>query len=197
MSLSVIPPGFKAYDKVHPDQGYTARWAIHPDNTDIDREAQGYILAEDQKSPVKGVLLQKKENGEIHLPEEIRLAALEIAEKHMGFKTIPRTGPFEFFTAHKELLLQGRVSDDVAQYRLTVCTGVNEAGEKVSAQCTMYTGDKDDKRGSGHCKGCGCPEWELAEMSRGGFANKLAPGKAWYPMGCPKGRFSEMPGRRA
>ncbi len=197
MTLSEIPIGFNAYDRIYPEEGYTARIAINPEGLDFDLGEAGFILSEDQASPVMKVLLQKNSEGTQPLPEKIRVEALRIAHEHMGFKPIRKQSAFDFAVAHKDLLLQGRVPSEVAQYRLTVCTGKNEDGEKVSTQCPAYTGDVDGRRGSGHCEGCGCPKWEIAEMDRNGFMESIAPGKAWYPMGCPKGRFSAEPGRRS
>ncbi len=197
--MAEIPRGFNAYDRNYADQGYTERVAINPEGLDMDLEGSGFLLSDDQASPVKRVLIGKGQDrgGFQQVPQEIRDEAMKIAEKHMGFKQIKKTNVFEFAIAHKQLLSQGRVPNEVAHYRLTVCTGHTAEGIKVSMPCPAYTGDQDGRRGSGHCRGCGCPEWEIAEMNRDGLMNKLAPGKAWYPMGCPKGRFSAEPGRRS
>ncbi len=91
-----------------------------------------------------------------------------------------------FATAYKELVLEGRVPDDVAHARLTVC-----------AECPAYQGE-DNGPGTGHCGACICPRWPVSQMHVDGPLNRIGiPGKAWFPMGCPLGKFPEHPGRRA
>ena len=88
----------------------------------------------------------------------------------------------DFATAHLELLKQGKVPDAVAELRLAIC-----------AVCPAYTDEKHGP-GSGHCQACGCPQWPISRMHRPG---SLEPGKAWFPMGCPKKKYPPHPGRRA
>jgi hypothetical protein len=101
----------------------------------------------------------------------------------------------EFLAAHRNLLREGRVPDEVAHFRLSICTGVLVSGEKVSEPCPNYKITEDSAWGTGHCKACGCPDWPISEMHRP--KKIMEPGKAWFPMGCPQLRFSGMPGRRA
>lgn len=90
-----------------------------------------------------------------------------------------------FIKAHEELLLQGPVREEVADYRLTVCTGRTENNGQVTASCIHYKGEKKI-RGDGHCGACSCPDWKISEMRK----------KVYYPMECPVNRFSAMPGKR-
>lgn len=91
----------------------------------------------------------------------------------------------DFLHAQKRLLLEGRVKEEVAQYRLTICTGLTVEGNRVSYPCDHYGGDIDD-RGKGKCGACGCKTWKISEMKV----------KVYYPIACPINRFSSMPGRR-
>lgn len=91
----------------------------------------------------------------------------------------------DFIAAHKKLIKEGRVKKEVADFRLTLCTGTDKEGQMVTLPCIHYTGSTA-KRGSGKCTACGCKTWKISEMRL----------KVYYPMGCPVGRFSEMPGRR-
>lgn len=90
-----------------------------------------------------------------------------------------------FIAAHAQLLIEGKVLEEVAEHRLTICTGVNKSEQVVDAPCIHYR-DEKNKRGSGHCAACQCGDWRFSEMHR----------KVYYPMGCPIGRYKGMPGRR-
>ncbi len=100
----------------------------------------------------------------------------------------------EFASAQMDILKNGRVSEEVANYRLTVCTGLDKNNKRVSTACTHYD-DQGDYRGSGFCKGCQCPAWKGARMDNPGSITM--PGKVWYPLECPQAKFASMPGRRA
>lgn len=100
--------------------------------------------------------------------------------------------PVDFAVAHARLFREGKVPDEVAHVRLAVCTGITVKGEKVGDPCPKYT-DENGGWGSGHCKACGCPSWPISRMHRPG---SRLPGKAWYSMACPMGKFPEHPGRR-
>ncbi len=92
----------------------------------------------------------------------------------------------EFFLAYDRLVREGRVPDAVAATRLATC-----------APCPHYRGE-DKGPGTGHCGVCGCPRWPVSQMHVNGPLNRMGlPGKVWFPMGCPIGRFPEHPGRRA
>lgn len=91
----------------------------------------------------------------------------------------------DFVAAHTQLLIEGRVEKEVADYRLTVCTGKNKDNKRVTETCEHYSGDKK-KRGDGTCAACGCETWKISEMRM----------KVYYPMECPVNRFAAMPGRR-
>lgn len=101
-------------------------------------------------------------------------------------KSPPRRPPpvnllYDFAAAHLRLVMEGRVRRPVANHRLTVCSGLNAAGERVSDPCPSYNAAKD------RCTACGCPDWPIARMRR----------KVWYPGAiCPLGRFGDAPGRR-
>lgn len=100
----------------------------------------------------------------------------------------------EFLKATRLLLTQGPVKDHVADFRLTVCTGLTANGKRVSQACVYYDDPNKEYRGSGYCTGCECPEWKGSRMNNRN--NWLLPGKAWYPIKCPQDKFSAMPGRR-
>ena len=91
----------------------------------------------------------------------------------------------DFIVAQKRLLLEGRVPKEIADYRLSICTGLSIEGKPLSTACRHYSGDSK-VRGDGLCRSCGCKTWKISEMRI----------KVYYPMGCPIERFSEMPGRR-
>ncbi|MEK0325976.1 MAG: hypothetical protein QQN63_09770 [Nitrosopumilus sp.] len=91
----------------------------------------------------------------------------------------------DFIAANKTLMFEGRVRKEIADYRLSVCTGLSIEGKPLSAPCRHYSGDSK-VRGDGKCAACGCKTWKISEMRI----------KVYYPMGCPIERFSEMPGRR-
>ena len=91
----------------------------------------------------------------------------------------------DFLKAQAELIAQGRVSEEIAEYRLTVCTGISVEGRQVTAPCNHYR-QTGKKRGDGKCGACGCKTWKISDMKV----------KVYYPMGCPVNRFSPMPGRR-
>lgn len=97
-----------------------------------------------------------------------------------------------FIQAHLQLLAEGRVPDAVAHARLTICTGNDENGRAVDRCCEYYR-DEQNGWGSGHCRACGCPDWPISRMHR---PRSLEPGKAWFPMGCPAGKYAYHPGRR-
>lgn len=100
-------------------------------------------------------------------------------------RTVEEGKVSQFVRAHKDLVLQGRVKKEIADHRLTICTGLNKKQEIVNAQCMHYKLE-GTKRGQGHCAACGCPEWKISEMRK----------KVYYPVGCPINRYSPMPGRR-
>ena len=191
----ICPPKFVVYLKEQP--GYTLRIALDPnDIPGTPPEKRGYKRAEDQESPVYTVL-RKRPDGSVEQggetwSEEERKQKMAVIETELKRQKSLRSTAFEFATAHKRLALEGRVPTEVAQYRLTVCTGLNVDGQQVSDKCPNYV-NENGRRGSGHCEGCGCPKWEISEMDTG---KTFPPGKAWYPMGCPKGRFAEHDGRR-
>ena len=113
-----------------------------------------------------------------------------------------RSKALEFAAAHAQLTIEGRVHPHVANHRITVCTGVNERGTKVDAPCPHYQ-DERGGRGTGHCRACGCRDWPISQMhveGKGlvGLGAKIGacPGKAWFPIGCPIGRFGPQDGRR-
>lgn len=189
------PPHFTVYEKPMP--GYTVRVALDPKSvTDLPPEQRGYKMSDDQESPVYTVMRRtetgiehggEEDTSEADKREKMREIGLELAKKHkLNAKAL------EFVTAHARLLKEGRVPQEVGEYRLTVCTGVDPDGNRVTDKCPQYV-NENGRRGSGHCKGCGCPEWTISEMDTG---KVFPPGKAWYPMQCPKGRFSEHNGRR-
>lgn len=91
----------------------------------------------------------------------------------------------DFIEANKTLIIQGRVNKDIAEYRLSVCTGISIKNKPLSQPCQHYSGDSK-VRGDGKCAACGCKTWKISEMRI----------KVFYPMGCPIERFSTMPGRR-
>ena len=80
-----------------------------------------------------------------------------------------------FLTAHAELVKYGRVPQAIAHDRIETCRA-----------CAHYHGE-DRGWGTGHCKACGCPSWPISRMHRPGAV--VSPGKAWFPMGCPRGKF--------
>lgn len=88
-----------------------------------------------------------------------------------------------FAVAHLQLMIEGKVPDAIAKQRLTICM-----------QCDRYKDEIDGQPGSGHCRACGCPDWPISRMHRPG---RLEPGKAWFPLACPLGRYPYHPGRRA
>lgn len=92
----------------------------------------------------------------------------------------------DFAKAAATLAKQGPVSDAVYEHRITICTGVTVEGVRLSEPCDAYKGE-DKGRGSGHCKGCGCPDWPISEMTK----------KARFPKGCPRSKWSEMSGVRS
>ena len=194
-AAKIVPEGHIVYTRDF--GGWVARIAIK--EGDLPPGSDGFIVSDDQTSPVWTVLVKSgntftRTGVETGLPQYVQDKIDEHVQKTIGIP--PKPTAYLFATAQAELLLQGRVPKEVAEYRLTVCTGITKDGKKVATVCPNYV-NENGRRGSGHCKGCGCPEWSLSEMDRSGFMDKLAPGKAWYPMGCPKGRFSSQPGRRA
>lgn len=193
MPVTGVPEGFTVFDKKMP--GRTIRVAFDVEDVKHDLTETGYTLSDDQTSPVYRVMVKSKSMTHYPIAGIPKDVSEDIAKKvveDLGFSGKANL-VFEFVTASKDLLTQGKVPDHVAEYRLTVCTGLTKDGDKVSKKCPNYV-NENGRRGSGHCKGCGCPEWGVAEMDRPG---KILPGKVWYPMGCPKGRFAAMPGRRA
>lgn len=93
----------------------------------------------------------------------------------------------EFTEAHRQLLIQGRVPNHVADHRLTICTGVDKDGGLVNDPCPNYRAGKGDKRGDGRCGLCSCPKWPFSQMRR----------KVWYPVPiCPANLFPNAQGRR-
>ncbi len=95
-------------------------------------------------------------------------------------------GIVSFASAYGRLVLEGRVPDDVAQHRLAICSA-----------CPHYQGE-DKGPGTGHCRACGCLDWPISQMHVNGPLNRIGiPGKVWFPMGCPQGKFPAHPGRRA
>lgn len=119
----------------------------------------------------------------LHAPPEKKLEAAQ-----------ERSRAFEFGRNHARLLREGRVPEHIAYHRLAVCTGITVEGVKVSEPCAAYR-DENGGWGSGHCRACGCPNWPISQMHREG--KTATPGKVWFPMGCPRGHYSEHPGRRA
>jgi hypothetical protein len=188
-----VPPGYVVYDMDAP--GMTVRLAIDPQHAIVDAEKEfGWRKAEDQKAPVYDVLHPKVNPDQSK--EKLSAAELDKMAKEKDAKKSLRKSAREFAAAHKRLITEGRVPDHVAHYRLTVCTGTTKDGKFVSAKCPRYK--KEDKGwGTGHCKGCGCPDWPISQMHRNGLLSDAEPGKAWFPIGCPLGKFSEHPGRRA
>jgi len=91
----------------------------------------------------------------------------------------------DFLAAQKTLLTQGRVIKEVAEHRLTICTGITVEGKQVDLQCMHYNSNSK-VRGDGRCGACGCKTWKISQMKV----------KVYYPIGCPINRFSPMPGRR-
>ena len=91
----------------------------------------------------------------------------------------------DFLAAQKDLFTQGRVSKEIAEHRLTTCTGITVEGKQVNIKCMHYSGDLKS-RGDGTCGACGCKAWKISQMKV----------KVYYPIGCPINRFSPMPGRR-
>jgi hypothetical protein len=196
-----VPEQFIVYEMDMP--GATFRLAVNPDqlNDKVVADA-GWRKSADQNSPVYDVLHPKPRGGIDHDHPKEAMTEAEVARWHEAKETGEQQKAEktklarDFAAAHKRLALEGRVPDHVAQYRLTVCTGVTQDGTTVSEACPRYV--KEEKgRGSGHCRGCGCPDWPISQMHREGFLSSLEPGKAWFPIGCPIGRFSPHPGRRA
>jgi hypothetical protein len=188
-----VPPGYRVYDMDAP--GMTLRLAIDPEHAIADaEEAFGWRLAADQTAPVYDVLhpAPKQSMGK----EKVTAAELDALGKKEEKKKGVAKKAREFAAAHKRLITEGRVPDHVAHYRLTVCTGVTKGGEKVSHRCPRYKLE-DKGWGTGHCKGCGCPDWPISQMHRNGLLSDAEPGKAWFPIGCPLGKFSDHPGRRS
>lgn len=91
----------------------------------------------------------------------------------------------EFLSNNMRMLREGRVPKQIADYRLTVCTGVNKQGTQVTEECVHYTGSTKIK-GDGKCKACNCGTPIISQMRM----------KVYYPMACPIGRFSERAGRK-
>lgn len=93
-----------------------------------------------------------------------------------------------FATAQAAVVTEGRVAREVAEHRLTICTGLAPDGVRVSPACRAYMADDAAPRGAGTCGSCGCPKWPLAVMRR----------KVYYPtIACPRGAWGPMRGRRA
>lgn len=88
-----------------------------------------------------------------------------------------------FATAHFQLLVEGKVPDRVAAERLAIC-----------ATCEHYHDEIRGQPGTGHCRACGCPEWPISRMHRPG---KIEPGRAWFPLACPAGKYPYHKGRKA
>lgn len=105
-----------------------------------------------------------------------------------------------FIAAYERLVAEGRVPDAVARVvRLTVCTGTDASGGRVADPCPSYH-DERKGRGTGHCRACGCADWPVSQMHVQGnrLLTKLGwvPGRVWFPMGCPVGKFPAQDGRR-
>ena len=201
-----VPEGFTVYERKYP--GYMVRVAVTDEQIRIDPTLTRHTLSKDQTSPVYEVMIRQADGTIEHtgkeidtIPAEARAGAQRVAEERMGIAKAQkeRSKTFLFAEAHAKLVLEGKVPDEVAEFRLTICTGVTKDGDVVSDKCPNYVRE-NSARGSGHCEGCGCPKWKVAEMHRpkdNGKGEKFFPGKAHYPMGCPQGRFAAQPGRRA
>ena len=202
MAAKQVPEGYVVYNKELP--GYTARVAVKKDAMYVPEES-GFIMAEDQESPVYTILVKKGDGVVIHegadddpVPRHLKEEAESIVQKRIASsrKNFSMLA-FEFAASHQRLMKEGKVPDEVAEYRLTVCTGVDKNGTRITDTCTNYV-NENGLRGSGNCKGCGCPKWTVSAMHRPrkGGGQKTLPGKVWYPMGCPQGKFAPRHGRR-
>lgn len=200
-----VPDGYVVYLKEL--KGWTIRVAINPDKTNITPEQMGFNRADDQDSVVYTVLRSISDDSTAAEQEAKNASIDALIEGKTGQPGAPQREAREkgnlmrsFAHNHERLIKEGRVPDVVAHHRLASCTGITKDGTKVSEPCTRYKNEKGGW-GTGHCIGCGCPEWPIAQMRVEGLLVKLScgtvPGKAWFPMACPIGRFSEHLGRRA
>jgi len=196
-----IPNGMLAYEKDLP--GWMIRVAINPDETHRDPIQLGFRLSKDQDAQVYSIL---RPDGDDEEDEKKKAVTDALIEGHTGQAGEPQRlrrkkldEMRSFAHNHTRLIEEGRVPEEVANHRLAVCTGVTPDGIRVSDTCSRYRAEEKGW-GTGHCKGCGCPDWPVSQMRVEGILLKLScglvPGKAYFPMGCPIGKFSEHAGRR-